>query len=170
MTTWTTDELDRVERAEELHVTTARPDGSLRPWVPIWVVRVGDVIVRSYRGPDGAWYRHATHLAHGRIRAGGLERDVEFAPSDTSTSARDRRSRCDSSPARSPGCTGQVYSAGEDARKRWAPATSSTAKECTSSSRSRSMPVSRPVCWRRCSLHVGTYWIRRNTDGSAPSR
>jgi hypothetical protein len=90
MTTWTTDELDRVERAEELHVTTARPDGSLRPWVPIWVVRVGDdVIVRSYRGPDGAWYRHATHLAHGRIRTSGLERDVEFAPSDTTTSAVD---------------------------------------------------------------------------------
>ena len=88
MTTWTTDELDRVERAEELHVTTARPDGSLRQWVPIWVVCVGDeLIVRSYRGPDGAWYRHATHLPQGRIRAGGLERDVE--PSDTTTNSVD---------------------------------------------------------------------------------
>jgi hypothetical protein len=84
--TWTTDQLDRVGRAEELDVTTARPDGSLRAWVPIWVVRVGDdLIVRSYRGPDGAWYRHATQLPRGRIRAGGVERDVTFAPADTTT-------------------------------------------------------------------------------------
>ena len=64
----------------------------------------------------------------------------------------------------------QVRSVGEDAGKRWAPATSSTAKESASSSRSRSMPVSRPARRRRCSSHVGTYWTRRNTDGSAPSR
>lgn len=88
MTTWSTDELDRVGGAEELHVTTARPDGSLRPWVPIWVVRVGeDLIVRSYRGTGGAWYRHATHLLHGRVRAAGLERDVDFAPADAAASA-----------------------------------------------------------------------------------
>jgi hypothetical protein len=88
MTTWTTDELDRVGRAEELHVTTARPGGSLRPWVPIWVVRVGeDLIVRSYRGTHGAWCRHATRLPQGRIRAGGLERDVAFAPADTAATA-----------------------------------------------------------------------------------
>jgi MFS family permease len=41
-------ELDRIGRAEELHITTTRPDGSLRTWVPIWVVRAGDdLIVRS---------------------------------------------------------------------------------------------------------------------------
>jgi hypothetical protein len=61
MTVWTTDELDRIGEADELSVTTARPDGSLRSWVPIWVVRAGDELyVRSYRGADGAWYRHAT--------------------------------------------------------------------------------------------------------------
>jgi hypothetical protein len=84
VTTWTTDELHRVAGAEELQITTARPDRSLRPWVPIWVVRVGDdLIVRSYRGPDGAWYRHATRYPRGRIHAGGLERDVTFAAADT---------------------------------------------------------------------------------------
>jgi hypothetical protein len=92
---WTTDELDRVERAEELRITTARPDGSLRPEVPIWVVRVGDeLIVRSHHGPDGAWYRHASHSPRGRIRAGELERDVAFAPAETaSTGAVDRAYR-----------------------------------------------------------------------------
>lgn len=77
MTTWTTHELDRVAAADELEITTTRPDGSLRPWVPIWVVRVGDdLYVRSYRGADGAWYRHATDSSHARIRAAGIERDV----------------------------------------------------------------------------------------------
>jgi hypothetical protein len=84
----------RLGQAEELHVTTARPDGSLRPWVPIWVVRVGDnLLVRSYRGPDGAWYRHATHLPQGRVRAGGLGRDVAFEPADTTSGAVDEAYR-----------------------------------------------------------------------------
>ena len=85
MTTWTPDELDRIGGADELEITTARSDGSLRRWVPIWVVRVGDgLYVRSYRGADGAWYRHATRHAQGRIRAGGVERDVTVdRPDDT---------------------------------------------------------------------------------------
>ena len=85
MTSWTTGELDRIGSADELEITTARSDGSLRRWVPIWVVRVGDgVYVRSYRGADGAWYRHATQHAQGRIRAGGVERDVAVdRPDDT---------------------------------------------------------------------------------------
>jgi hypothetical protein len=77
MTVWTTDELDRIGEADELSVTTARPDGLLRSWVPIWVVRAGDELyVRSYRGADGAWYRHATQDGAARIRAAGVERDV----------------------------------------------------------------------------------------------
>ena len=53
--------------------------------MPIWVVRVGDgLYVRSYRGADGAWYRRATQHAQGRIRAGGVERDVAVdRPDDT---------------------------------------------------------------------------------------
>lgn len=48
--------------------------------MPIWVVRVGDdLYVRSYRGIDGAWFRHATASGTARIRAGGLERDVILA-------------------------------------------------------------------------------------------
>jgi hypothetical protein len=85
VTTWTPDELDRIGGADELEITTTRSDGSLRRWVPIWVVRVGDdLYVRSYRGADGAWYRQATQHAQGRIRAGGLERDVTVdRPDDT---------------------------------------------------------------------------------------
>jgi hypothetical protein len=78
-TAWTTDELDRVGHAEQLHITTARPDGSPRPWVPIWVVRVGDdLYVRSWRGDDGAWYRAAKARREGRISAGGVDKEVTF--------------------------------------------------------------------------------------------
>ena len=85
MTSWTTGELDRTGTADELEITTARSDGSLRRWTPIWVVRVDDdLYVRSYRGADGDWYRHATQHAQGRIRAGGVERDVTVdRPDDT---------------------------------------------------------------------------------------
>ena len=55
-------------------------DGTLRPYTTIWVVRVGDdLYVRSYRGRDGAWFRSVLRQPEGRIRAGGVERDVAFA-------------------------------------------------------------------------------------------
>lgn len=70
-------DFDAVAAADELEITTIRPDGTLRPWVPIWVVRVGDqVYVRSYRGPGGAWYRYASEAGQARVRAGGVELDV----------------------------------------------------------------------------------------------
>ena len=48
MTDWTTDELDKIGRAEELEITTLRRDGTPRKPVTIWVVRDGqDLYVRS---------------------------------------------------------------------------------------------------------------------------
>jgi hypothetical protein len=88
MSTWTTEELDLVGTADELRITTVRGDGSLRRWVPIWVVRVGaDLYVRSYHGTGGAWYRHAIQRSEGRIRAGGVERDVVFDKPDDAVRA-----------------------------------------------------------------------------------
>lgn len=79
MTTWSADELDRIDRAQELQVASRREDGSLRPYVTIWVVRVGDdVFVRSAYGRDNAWFRRALTHPQGRIRAGGVEKDVTF--------------------------------------------------------------------------------------------
>jgi hypothetical protein len=79
MTTWTSDELDRLGAADELQIASLRSDGTLRNRVTIWVVRLGDdLYVRSYRGRDGYWFR-GTQLRHeGRIRAGGVEKDVTF--------------------------------------------------------------------------------------------
>lgn len=83
MTTWTNDELTRIGRAEELEIAARRRDGTLRNPVTIWVVRVeDDLYVRSVNGPSSAWFR-GTQLRHeGRIRAGGVQKDVSFVEVD----------------------------------------------------------------------------------------
>lgn len=79
MGSWTADELDRIGDAEELELASYRADDTLRPYVVMWVARVGDELyTRSAYGPEAAWYRHALASGRGRIRAGGVERDVAF--------------------------------------------------------------------------------------------
>jgi hypothetical protein len=83
MTTWTSDELDRIGRAEELDLASAREDGTLRPPVIMWVVRDGDdLYVRSVSGPGSSWFRGAQIRHEARIRAGGVERDVSLVETD----------------------------------------------------------------------------------------
>ena len=80
VTIWPRDELQRIGDAKELQLASRRPDGSLRPYVTMWVVRAGsDLYVRPAYGPDNPWYRRATASGSGRIRAAGIERDVPFA-------------------------------------------------------------------------------------------
>lgn len=80
MPIWTTNDLERIDAAEELELASARADGTLRPSVTMWVVRAGDdLYVRSAYGSENPWYRRAKASGAGRIRAGGLERDVTFA-------------------------------------------------------------------------------------------
>jgi hypothetical protein len=81
--TWTPEELDRIGQAEELHLATRRRDSELSRYVTMWVVRVTDgLYVRSAYGPGNPWYRRATAAGEGRLRAGGVERDITFAPAD----------------------------------------------------------------------------------------
>jgi hypothetical protein len=87
VTTWSTEDLDRIGRADELQLASRRPDGTLRPYVVMWVARAGDdLYVRSAHGPDNPWYRRAKGSGTGRIRAAGVERDVSFAEADTDPS------------------------------------------------------------------------------------
>jgi hypothetical protein len=85
---WAADELTRIGDATELQVASRRSDGSLRPFVTIWVVRLGDdLYVRSAYGTDNPWFRRAKTSGEGRVRAGGVERDVTFtAPAGDSSS------------------------------------------------------------------------------------
>jgi hypothetical protein len=79
MSVWTNDELNKIGPAEELQIVPQRRDGTVRKPVTIWVVRVDDdLYVRSYKGRGGAWFRAAQTSHEGRIRAGGIEKDVIF--------------------------------------------------------------------------------------------
>jgi len=83
MTAWTSDELTRIGSAEELKIASLRRDGTLRKPVTIWVVRTGDSLyVRSVKGPMGAWFRGTQERHEGRIRAGGVEKNVTFVNAD----------------------------------------------------------------------------------------
>src|SRR4029450_5567024 len=77
---WIPDELNKIAAADELQIAALRPDGTLRAFPTIWVVRVGDnLYVRSYRGRGSTWFRSVLQRPEGRIRAGGVTRDVAFA-------------------------------------------------------------------------------------------
>ena len=83
MTAWTSDELDKIGTAEELQIASLRSDGTLRNFVTIWVVRVGDdLYVRSYRGRTAAWFRGTQVRHEGHIQAGGVDKDVTFIDTD----------------------------------------------------------------------------------------
>jgi hypothetical protein len=80
---WTKDELERIGHAQELTLASVRRDGTFRRPVTMWVVRVGDgVHVRSVNGRDSSWFRGAQTRDQARIRADGVERDVELVETD----------------------------------------------------------------------------------------
>ena len=78
---WNPDELDAIGAPDEVGISSRRPDGSLRPYVTIWLVRVGDeLFVRSAQGPGNPWFRRALASGTGSVRAGRAEHDVVFEP------------------------------------------------------------------------------------------
>lgn len=90
MATWTNEELNTIGNAEELEIAPRQPDGKLRKPLPVWVVLVnGNLYVRSYRGRAGAWFQTAQATYEGRIRAGGVEKDVVFVE-ETDPAVNDR--------------------------------------------------------------------------------
>jgi len=94
MTTWTEDELARIGDAEELQLASRSPDGTVRRYTTMWVVRAGDELyVRSAYGSDNPWYVRARAAGAGRIRSGGVERDVTFWRSCGGRAPRYRRRR-----------------------------------------------------------------------------
>ena len=83
MTQWTSDQLDRVARAEEVQIASVRRDGVLSKPVTVWAVRHGDdIFVRSVRGRSAHWFRGTEERHEGRIRAGGVQQEVTFTDAD----------------------------------------------------------------------------------------
>ncbi len=88
MTTWTPDELQRLGAAEEIEITSHRPDGSLRPYVIIWMVGVdGELYVRSAYGAENGWFRRAQTSGTGSVRVGAIEHAVRFEAADAAPHA-----------------------------------------------------------------------------------
>lgn len=79
MNTWTSDELKRIENADELRIASLRSDGTLRKQVIIWVVRIGnDLYVRAVNGRTSPWFRGTQTCHAGTISSGGVEKHVSF--------------------------------------------------------------------------------------------
>jgi hypothetical protein len=89
MTGWMADELEKIEAADELEIASLRSDGTLGSSRTIWVVRVDDdVYVRSVNGRASDWFRGTQRRHEGRIRAGGVDKDVTFVEADADLEAR----------------------------------------------------------------------------------
>jgi hypothetical protein len=83
MTTWTSDELNKIGKAQELQLASVRDDGTLGKPVIIWVVHLGDdLYVRSVNGRSGSWFRGMQARHEGHLRAGGVDKDVTFVEDD----------------------------------------------------------------------------------------
>ena len=86
MTEWTSDELSKIEAADELRIASVRRDGTLRDPVTIWVVQHGgDLYVRSVNGRTASWFRGAQDRHEAHVRAGGVERDVRLIETEDIT-------------------------------------------------------------------------------------
>lgn len=79
VTTWTTEELARLDRIGEVRVAGRRDDGSPRTLVIVWHVVVdGQLYLRSVRGPEGGWYRGVTRYSEGFLSFDGQNRAVTY--------------------------------------------------------------------------------------------
>ena len=79
MRAWSAEELEHVERTDNVGLASRRKDGSLRRPVTIWAVRLGvAVYVRSAYGPDNPWYVRARASGFGRLTVAGRDVDIAF--------------------------------------------------------------------------------------------
>jgi hypothetical protein len=74
------EELDLIDRSEEVEIETSADDGRTRRTI-IWiVVDGGDVFVRSVRGPLGRWYREAAARGEATMHVDGRSIPVIVRP------------------------------------------------------------------------------------------
>lgn len=79
MTTWTSDDLTRIDDSEEWHIAPSRHDGTLRTPAIVWGVRLGDHLdVQSVNGRTAAWFRGTPTRNEVLIQGGGVKKAVTF--------------------------------------------------------------------------------------------
>lgn len=77
---WSSEELNNIIEADDLHISPLRADGkTLGTPTWIWCVEVeGALYVRAYNGVGSRWYQSALKQKAGQIVAAGESRDVTF--------------------------------------------------------------------------------------------
>ena len=94
MASWTEEQLALIDAAKELEIASRRADGSLRGWLPIWVVRADDgVFVRTWHRRTTGWFGQVVKNRGARIRVPGLETEVSVE--DLGEGSDDLRARVD---------------------------------------------------------------------------
>ena len=84
MTSWSQEDLRRIEQTDDLHISPYRADG-VTPGTPTWIWSVvvdSALYVRAYNGTASRWHQAALSQRAGRIRAAGGEWEVAFEPVD----------------------------------------------------------------------------------------
>jgi hypothetical protein len=90
-TAWSRGDLAQIDRHDEVRISSVRPDGSLTGDRIVWAVSLdGRVYVRSVNGPGAAWFRSTRHRHEGRLRVGGLSRDVAMVDAEHADGFEDR--------------------------------------------------------------------------------
>jgi hypothetical protein len=83
---FTTDELTRIDEADDLKISPFRADG-ITYGTPTWIWEVvvdGNLYVRAYNGTSSSWHKSAMEQKAGRIHAAGMVKDVSFESTDNS--------------------------------------------------------------------------------------
>lgn len=80
MATWSSEEMDKISGANDLHISPFREDGvtyGTPTW--IWSVVVNDALyVRAYNGKSSRWYQAAISQKAGRVTVAGIAKEVFF--------------------------------------------------------------------------------------------
>ncbi|GGA96024.1 DUF2255 family protein [Mucilaginibacter rubeus] len=77
---FTAEELQKIDEANDLHVSPFRADG-VTYGTPTWIWSVvveGEIYVRAYYGQKSRWYQAALEQKAGRIIAAGMTKEVTY--------------------------------------------------------------------------------------------
>ena len=79
---FTAEDLQKIDKANNLHVSPFRADG-VTYGTPTWIWSVvvdGEIYVRAYYGQKSKWYQAALLQKAGRIVAAGMTKEVTYEP------------------------------------------------------------------------------------------